>query len=186
MARSSDPLPKGRIRGSDLLIFLSLGTHEQPFDRALELVPALARAEDVVVQHGHTRARRELLNVSWLEFVSYEELVALMRRASTVACHAGVGTIMTALSLGKIPLVMPRLRELNEHVDDHQLQIAAALAKRGLVVSYLPGDDLLESVDAARAGHATLGGGGNRLKQAVRAAVEEPLPSRGFPAFGNR
>lgn len=149
-------------------------------------MPPLARAEDVVVQHGYTRARPEVANVSWLQFVSYEELIALMRRASTIACHAGVGTIMTALSLGKTPLVIPRLRDLREHVDDHQLQIAAALAKRGLVVSYLPGDDLSDAVETARAGHATLRGGRNRLKQAVREAVQEPPRSRGFPAFGRR
>lgn len=149
-------------------------------------MPPLARVEDVVVQHGYTPPHPGVANVSWFEFVSYEELIALMRRASTVACHAGVGTIMTALSLGKTPLVIPRLRELREHVDDHQLQIAAALANRGLVVSYLPGDDLFEAIDTARAGHATPRGGGNRLKQAVREAVEEPLPSRGSPAFGSR
>lgn len=131
------------------MIFVTLGTHEQPFPRALEVVLPLAATHRLVVQHGYTPARDAALGISWMTFTGYDELVALMREASAVICHAGVGTIMTALGAGKNPVVIPRLASLQEHVDDHQLQITKKLAERQAVIPYLPDDDLAEALRAS-------------------------------------
>jgi hypothetical protein len=40
---------------------------------------------------------------------------------------------MLALSNDKRPVVMARVRELGEHVDDHQLELAQRLSDAGLV-----------------------------------------------------
>jgi UDP-N-acetylglucosamine transferase subunit ALG13 len=40
-----------------------------------------------------------------------------------------------AFQAGKVPVLVPRRQHRNEHVDDHQTQIAAELARRGLAVS---------------------------------------------------
>jgi beta-1,4-N-acetylglucosaminyltransferase len=171
VARARRALRQGRVPGGRLLILVSLGTHEQPFERALDLVEALAGEEDVVVQHGHTPARPGTSGVRWLRFVSYEEMVALVREASGVLCHAGVGTVMTTLGLGRTPVVVPRLRRLGEHVDDHQLQITRALAARGLVVPLYEDDDPLAALQAAAANPVTGTGSTGDLKEAVRLAA---------------
>lgn len=49
---------------------------------------------------------------------------------------------MLALSLGIKPIVAPRYRKYNEHVDDHQLQLCHSLAADGLKYSYYDGDSL--------------------------------------------
>jgi UDP-N-acetylglucosamine transferase subunit ALG13 len=116
-----------------LLIFVALGTDEHPFGRALEIVAPLGAEHELVVQHGHTPPE-EIEGAVWHEFMPYDDVVAAMNAASVVVCHAGVGTIMTALGCGKRPLVVVRERGRGEHVDDHQRQIAAALSDRGLVV----------------------------------------------------
>jgi len=72
-------------------------------------------------------------NTTWIEFLPFDELVATMASADNVVCHAGVGTIMTALQAGHTPVVIPRLAHHAEHVDDHQLDIATRFAERGLV-----------------------------------------------------
>jgi UDP-N-acetylglucosamine transferase subunit ALG13 len=58
----------------------------------------------------------------------------LVRRARVVVCHAGVGTILTALANGRRPIVVPRLARHGEAVDDHQVALARRLADVGLVL----------------------------------------------------
>jgi UDP-N-acetylglucosamine transferase subunit ALG13 len=116
------------------LILLSLGTHQQPFYRALDLVEPLAqRGEELVIQHGSTPPRLGMPNTTWTEFMAFEDLVDAIVRASSVVCHAGVGTIMTTLQVGHTPVVIPRQAQYGEHVDDHQLDIATRFAERGLI-----------------------------------------------------
>jgi UDP-N-acetylglucosamine--N-acetylmuramyl-(pentapeptide) pyrophosphoryl-undecaprenol N-acetylglucosamine transferase len=116
------------------LIFVALGTHEQPFARALEIVAPLTEDYDLVVQHGVTPVRDDLPRSTWVRFTDYDRVCSLVRESSYVICHAGVGLIMTAMREGKKPIVIPRLAAYGEHVDDHQLQIATEFAKGGRVV----------------------------------------------------
>ena len=51
--------------------------------------------------------------------------------ADLVIAHAGVGSALTALDQGRAPVLLPRLKEYGEMVDDHQLMIAAELQSRG-------------------------------------------------------
>jgi UDP-N-acetylglucosamine transferase subunit ALG13 len=153
------------------LIFVSLGTHEQPFERAIDLVEPLAPGHVVVVQHGHTPPRYDRAGMVWNRFVAYEQVVELMLEADAVVCHAGVGTVMTALGLGRTPVVVPRLARLGEHVDDHQLQITAALVERGLAVPVYEGGDMRAALrEAARQRSGTLAVSGD-LREAVRLAA---------------
>jgi UDP-N-acetylglucosamine transferase subunit ALG13 len=113
------------------MILVTVGTNEQPFDRLVRAVGPLELDEPLVVQHGSCvtpggRGR-------WVDFVSFEELEALMRQARLVVAHAGVGSIMVARRCGQRPIVVPRRLHLGEAVDDHQLPIARRLHARGLV-----------------------------------------------------
>lgn len=172
------------------MIFVALGTHEQPFERALWAVAPLAGSHELVIQHGHTPPRADL-SARWLDFGSYDEILGLMRQASAVVCHAGVGTILSALETGKQPVVLPRLRQHREHVDDHQLQITKAFADRGIVIACFEGDDITACVSQARAAAAVGPARRGDLMSAVTAAVTTPgstgprwkaWPSRSRPA----
>ena len=57
-----------------------------------------------------------------------------MTAADAVVAHAGIGTILTALELGKPLLVMPRRAEFGEHRNDHQLATARRFAELGSVI----------------------------------------------------
>lgn len=152
------------------LIFVALGTHEQPFDRSLDIVEPLAAEHELVIQHGHTPPRPGL-RAEWIDFGAYDEIVELMRRSDAVICHAGVGTIMTALSIGKHPVVLPRLAAHGEHVDDHQLQITRAFDELGLVVSAGEAGSLDAAIARARTATPAHRGGGSALRRAVRVAA---------------
>jgi UDP-N-acetylglucosamine transferase subunit ALG13 len=132
------------------LIFVTLGTHEQPFERSIDMLADAAIDDELVVQHGHTPARSDLPNSRWLSFTTYEELAELVRGSEAVVSHCGVGTILTALRLGKIPIVVPRLRKHGEHVDDHQLQIAREFGRRGLVRPCFDAAGLASALEGSR------------------------------------
>ena len=171
MAVNEEALPQGGVRGSSLLILVTLGTHEQRFERVLDMVEPLAQDEEVIVQHGHTPPRPGRAGIRWFDFVDHDELGRLTKTASAVICHAGVGSIMTVLAAGKTPVVIPRRRALGEHVDDHQLQIAKELAAQGLVVACFEARDLRSALVTARSRKRRLQSHG-RLGEAVARAVD--------------
>lgn len=117
------------------MIVCTLGTHPQPFNRALDWLLPVVGDEELVVQHGATPPRPEVADVCWRKFLDYEDLAELIESADIVVCHAGVGTLMTAIGLGSVPVALPRLSAGGEHVDDHQLQIATELGRSGYVVA---------------------------------------------------
>jgi UDP-N-acetylglucosamine transferase subunit ALG13 len=114
------------------MIFVSVGTHEAPFDRLLLAVRDLRLDEELVVQHGPSSVRCERATTEF-DYLPFEQVVELVREARVVVTHAGVGSVMLALSNDKRPVVMARVRELGEHVDDHQLELATRLDGAGLV-----------------------------------------------------
>lgn len=84
--------------------------------------------EEVVMQIGHTDY--EPVNAKFFDFLeSFEEIERLNREARVVVSHAGAGSILTALEQRVPVIVVPRLKKFNEHMDDHQLEIAEAMSE---------------------------------------------------------
>jgi len=117
------------------VIFVTLGTHEQPFPRALSILRGAAIGGPLLIQHGATHPEDVGAQATWRQWMAYEEIQEAISTASAVVSHAGLGTIMTALALGRCPVVIPRLRRFREHVDDHQLEIVRRLAAEGRIVA---------------------------------------------------
>ena len=130
------------------MIFVTVGTNEAPFDRLVRAIDCLRADEEVVAQCGPS-SHRPARAVS-VDFLAFEDLVELVRRARIVVTHAGVGSTMVALANGKRPVVVPRLRRYGEAVDDHQLPFARRLAERGLVTLVEDPAGLPETLGAAR------------------------------------
>lgn len=114
------------------MIFVTAGTLHFPFDRLVRAVDALPGEEEVVLQCRVTPHRPE--RARHVRELPYPELVEYVRSARAVVCHAGVGSVLTALSNGRRPIVVPRLRRFGEAVDDHQLHFARRVAAAGVVV----------------------------------------------------
>jgi UDP-N-acetylglucosamine transferase subunit ALG13 len=117
------------------MVFVTVGTHEDPFDRLVAEVDRLraaAEVEEVYVQTGYatvvpTHCRHE-------KMIGFDEMMAAMREARVVVTHGGPASIMQALALGKVPVVVPRQSRHGEHVDDHQVRFARRVAERVVVV----------------------------------------------------
>lgn len=151
------------------MIFVTVGTTHFPFDRLLSAVATLETDDELVVQHGPSQVPID--NARLIDFLSFDELNDYVRDAGTVISHAGVGSIMVALSHGKRPIVVPRLERFGEAVDDHQLQVATLLDRAGRVRAV---DDLadLGAVVASTAGE---GGEGRLLLGPLVEAVADDV-----------
>jgi UDP-N-acetylglucosamine transferase subunit ALG13 len=117
-------------------LFVTVGNALVPFDRLLgwvdEALTALGEPVAGVCQHGPSRVRPRGLEAR--EGLSRGDFDAEMARADAVVCHAGVGTLWSAIRAGHRPLVVPRRAGLGEIVNDHQLEIVEALAHEGRIV----------------------------------------------------
>ena len=128
------------------MIFVTVGTNEAPFDRLVEATGRFGvAAEQVVVQYGASSIRP--LGATLVDFVPFDRLVDYVRAARVVVTHAGVGSVLVALSNGHRPIVMPRLRRYGEAVDDHQAAFAAQFAETGLVTLVRDASELEAALD---------------------------------------
>jgi UDP-N-acetylglucosamine--N-acetylmuramyl-(pentapeptide) pyrophosphoryl-undecaprenol N-acetylglucosamine transferase len=141
-----DGFQRGPDRPKDALhrVVVTLGTiapygFRRLAARVAGLLPANA---EVLWQTGSTDVTG--LPIDARTTVPGPELEAAMRSADLVISHAGTGTALTAFELGVSPVLVPRRKVYDEHIDDHQVVTAKSLAERGLV-SYLEVDEL--SVD---------------------------------------
>lgn len=149
------------------MIFVTVGTHHQPFDR---LLCALDRLDgELVVQYGAGAPPRRSLHSKAL--MAFDEILRWLDEADVVVTHAGVGSILCATRAGHIPLVVPRRREFHEHVDNHQVELTRALAERGSVVPVWQADELPTLVASAPARQAPSAIPEPKLCPAVREAL---------------
>lgn len=116
-------------------VVVTLGTYKgTPYLRIVRrLLEILPPAVEVLWQTGATDVGS--LGIEGLYAIPEHELSEAMAAADVVVTHAGVGTALAALEVGKCPVVAPRLQAHGEAVDDHQSQIAAELSGRGLAVA---------------------------------------------------
>lgn len=117
------------------MIFVTVGA-QMPFDRLITWVDDWASAnerDDLAAQIGPSEMQPSTLEV--IPFMDPPEFRRRMLEAAGIVAHAGMGTIITALELGKPILVVPRLGDLNETRNDHQIATARRLAEDGLVLA---------------------------------------------------
>lgn len=114
------------------MIFVTVGTHEQPFDRLLKWMDDLIEKgiiqEDVIIQTGFSTYEPKYC--MWQKLFPYQEMIKKVTDARIVITHGGPSSFIMPLQVGKIPIVVPRKKRFNEHVNDHQLEFAKAVEER--------------------------------------------------------
>lgn len=114
------------------MIFVTVGTHEQPFNRLVECIDGLKRdgiiEEDVFIQTGYCTYEPQYCK--WQKLFSYQEMLQLVKEARIVITHGGPSSFIMPLQIGKTPIVVPRRREFNEHVNNHQVSFSKSVAKQ--------------------------------------------------------
>lgn len=133
------------------MIFATVGTQGH-FDRLIRTIDGWAGANgrtDVFAQTGPSDYRSEYIRTE--RFIDATEFRDRVEAASLVISHAGMGSIITALELGKRIIVMPRRASLGEHRNDHQLATAKRFADQGCITVAYTEKDLIERLDRLQA-----------------------------------
>ena len=114
------------------MIFVTVGTHEQPFDRLIKKIDELKRdniiKEEVIIQTGFSTYEPQYCK--WSKLIPYDEMTRNVENARIVITHGGPASFIMPLQIGKTPIVVPRQKQYNEHVNDHQLEFARNVAER--------------------------------------------------------
>jgi len=147
-----------------------MGMDHHPFQRLvdwsdgwLETAPSDVQG---LIQCGPARCPHPDRSVGFLDF---PDLEARMAAAHLVACHAGPGSIMMARWIGHRPVVVPRLAELGEVVDNHHVTFARQLAEQGEILLAESEASFREAMDIALASPGPVRPGADPL------AMSEPL-----------
>lgn len=115
------------------MIFVTVGA-QMPFDRLIRAVDQWAGQRgrsDVFAQIGTTKL--EPCHIDWTHFLPPIEFRKRVEQANLLVAHAGMGSIITGLELGKMILVMPRRGDLQETRNDHQIATAIQFRAQGRV-----------------------------------------------------
>lgn len=115
------------------MIFVTVGI-QLPFDRLIIAVDKWAERNtsvEVIAQCGKSKYEPRCMTV--MHIIPPAEFRALVERADLVVAHAGMGSIITALELGKHIIIMPRRADMGEHRNDHQRATARYMASQNIV-----------------------------------------------------
>jgi len=120
------------------MIFVTVGTHEQQFNRLIEEVDRLKGEgvirDEVIIQAGFSTYKPKYCK--WSKLIPYSEMQQNIEKARIVITHGGPASFIAPLQMGKTPIVVPRQKRYDEHVNDHQIEFAQNVAQRmGTIIS---------------------------------------------------
>ena len=114
------------------MIFVTVGTHEQPFNRLIKEVDRLVETsvikDDVFIQTGYSTYEPQFCK--WSSLISFDKMNELMETSDIIITHGGPATFMSAIANGKKPIVVPRQEKYDEHVNDHQVDFAQQVKEK--------------------------------------------------------
>lgn len=114
------------------MIFVTVGTHEQQFNRLVQMIDELKRdsviQEEVLIQTGYSTYEPKYCE--WQQWVPYPKMIKNVDKARVIITHGGLSSFIMPLQVGKTPIVVPRKADFEEHVNDHQVKFARNVSKR--------------------------------------------------------
>lgn len=114
------------------MIFVTVGTHEQQFNRLIKEIDRLKKdgeiKEEVFIQTGYSTYTPQYCK--WKKMLPYDDMQKLTDEARIVVTHGGPSSFLAPLQKGKIPVVVPRKKKYDEHVNDHQVEFVEMVSSR--------------------------------------------------------
>ena len=131
------------------MIFVTVGTHEQPFNRLLQKIDELKEKgiinEEVIMQTGFSTYEPKYC--TWSSLLPYSQMLQNVKEARIVITHGGPASFIMPLQIGKTPIVVPRQKQFDEHVNNHQVDFSKAVAERmGTIITVVDINDLENTI----------------------------------------
>ncbi|MEM5830887.1 MAG: PssE/Cps14G family polysaccharide biosynthesis glycosyltransferase [Candidatus Aenigmatarchaeota archaeon] len=156
------------------MIFLTVGTIEYQFNRLIKKVDELVEKgkirEKVIAQIGYSTYKPK--NFKYFSFASEEEILRLNKKARIIISHGGVGSIILGLQFKKPIIVVPRLKKFNEHIDDHQIQIAKEFGKYKKVLTCFDVEKLEQIIKKAKNFKPSVSSKSQRIFKIIKSYLE--------------
>lgn len=107
------------------MIFVTVGS-QMPFDRLIVAMDKWAASLpiqlDVFAQTGASEYRPQTMR--FRQSLTPEEYTKAVRACTLMVAHAGMGSVLTAMEIGRPLVLLPRRGALRETRDDHQVETA--------------------------------------------------------------
>jgi beta-1,4-N-acetylglucosaminyltransferase len=117
------------------MILVTVGVNNHGFERLIRASDELARImeEPFVIQYGKS-SYVPVYALHKFRFIKDQEMERFFTQARVIISHAAAGTILQALKQGKPLIIVPRLKQYGEALDDHQVELSTALNAQGRVI----------------------------------------------------
>ncbi len=131
------------------MIFVTVGTERFPFDRLIRTMDLAVGEgkvkEPVFIQRGCSSYVP--MYAEHTDFLEFTQVVEVLKEARVVVSHAGVGSFLLCLRLGKVPILVPRRASFGEHLDDHQMDFVRGIKTLDRALVAYEMDQVLQMVD---------------------------------------
>lgn len=129
------------------MILVTIGTQKQSFKRLFNYINSFNIKEKIIIQGGKGKYTFTNPNIEYHDFFNYDEMNQKIDEARIIITHGGGGTIFKALEKGKKIIVVPRLKEYKEHINNHQLEITKYLVNSNYVLMALTKEQLFDNIN---------------------------------------
>ncbi len=127
------------------MIFVTIGTQQQNFQRLFDYINNIDTNEKIIVQKGKSKHKLNKKIITY-DFIPYEEMEKYIRKARIIITHGGGGTVFKALKLNKKVIIVPRLSKYKEHINDHQLEFSKYLQEKNYCFTVETEEDFQEAL----------------------------------------
>jgi beta-1,4-N-acetylglucosaminyltransferase len=137
---------KSQVLGCRGMIFVTIGGSPLGFERLISHMDLISikLEEDVLMQIGYTNYRP--INAKYVKNLSKMDFDKYYSCANILICHGGAGSIINALKYDKPTIVVPRLKEYGEIIDDQQIELTRELENCGRIVAVYDVRDLEQKI----------------------------------------
>lgn len=122
--------------------FINVGNSKNNFARFFSIIRKNFKnlPKPIHIQYGYSKIKRDEFfgkDIFLYRFLEYKKYQELSEKCELFISHGGVGSIQTALLNNKIPIIIPRLKEYREIINNHQLEICEILEKQKKILLVL-------------------------------------------------
>ncbi len=118
------------------MIFVTLGTQDKSFIRLLQAIDHEIEIgtinEEVIVQAGYTKYHSKHMEI--FDYVSIDVFAKYLNDCDLVITHGGVGSILQSVMLQKKVIAVARLADMDEHENDHQIEVVSRFEDLGYIL----------------------------------------------------
>ena len=133
-------------------LFVPVGTQMFPFGRLITALNKLVengiyKSEEIVMQATIYPVEPKFTHYN---VIPMEEFNHLLDSADVIITHSGENTIIATMERHRPFLIVPRLKEYGEHVDNHQLEIAEIMEDKFNAIVVKDLSKLPEAIEKAK------------------------------------